>query len=360
MNQLIKTEQLTPEQWAEANKKSASWAQRGHVYTINKIAIENKALAKIAALALPTDINKLSEYDDQRKEARSFIKELKESVLEDTRPLNEYIALRNKPIKDLEEHMAKFDAALLPLKTQSEELAKAANNEAQEKANYRASVEKLRVEKELEFDTLISATVLDYYARALQAEGVNEITEPMMAKMCEHFKSTDFYMPTVHSNDEQWQIWKEVMAGFNPSDYIAKYVQQLNAKFENFKYDKLHPTEAIAQAAYETDQTLTTAQAEAELKTAMADLTQVATEQITVDHKALKKVYKVDMDDTPETMMIIDRAYIALQGYASSVSKMKSLWNLKMQQKADFIAECKNKDNALMVEGVVFKEVKKL
>lgn len=349
---------------APERNRAIGWANIGAKLWENEVTIANKVKTTIDAAPLPTDITQLAEYDKIRaalsKTANGIADE--RTSTDAWQKLEAYKKRRTATEGELKTHLAEYDAALLPLKQKQAAIDKAAQEKADALRRFRTSATIQYNEFVATCNNMVANKVAELFERAIKNPETKSIDGPTMDKMKALYNVASFPLPfdaATEPDEEKRAILIDVFSAHTPEQYVNAYHTALELKFIDFANANAHSVEALAQNSYETEQTVQQVQEQETMSNVGAMMAASVSSEVEVYHKPLKEVYEIDMPDNAATMVAIDSAFIALDGY-NKMGRVKSLWNISMQQKAAFIAKCKCDDNALKVTGMVFKMVPKI
>jgi len=304
-------------------QKAQNWALFGTQVRAAEIT-HKQALEKLMAdYPLPTDINKIEEYDQQLKK----LKEGRTIIVESVKAYTDKIdALRDRvysPSKGAIAYLAQFEGALLPLKQEKARKAQAAEAERQALLVFKHEQEGQKVQHEQNCLQCIVTMCNDLYIRALNSsttEITTGITDGMVAKLPEWVLAGKGL--TIDEPKRQ-AIYDEVWKDFDPKIYIDKFRTALRERFATFAFDKANAKEAIQLA--EADKVQATAQAAqiiAQKEAISSIVTAGELNAVTVQVEGLKTEWSLDnMPMTDENKLAVLTGLISTGAYKEIKSK---------------------------------------
>lgn len=304
-------------------QKAQNWALFGTQVRAAEVT-HKQALEKLMAdFPLPTDIEKIDEYDQQLKK----LKEGRTIIVESVKAYTDKIdALRDRvysPSKGAIAYLAQFEGALLPLKQEKARKAQAAEAERKALILFKQEQEMQRVEHEQKCMQCIATMCNDLYIRALNSsttEITTGIMDGMVAKLPEWVLAGKGL--TIDEPKRQ-EIYDEIWKDFDQKVFIDKFRTALRERFATFAFDKANAKEAIQLA--EADKVQATAQAQAVVtqKEAISSIV-IAGElnAITVQVDGIKTEWSLDnMPMTDENKLAVLTGLISTGVYKDIKSK---------------------------------------
>lgn len=341
-------------------KKATAWQAFGHKAALNEIAIAHNVGVALNNYTLPTDPEKLQQYDAERAVLRKLLSDTEDEIKKDTYITDAWKKRRREPLVLIEGFIANYEAALLPLKQKAKAVQGAADAKGMALMRLQTAYIKQYAELVATATQTVNEKIADLYIRAISKPEIEAITPEMMAWMSGQLDENSFKLnPITSANPDEQAIIDEVFGQYNPQGYVDMYHEQLLHKFATFAHDKKFAKESIDQTKYETQIQAQEVEADKELAVAAGSLSSMVDAPLGATHKALKEVYELAMTEEANSMIAIDKAFIVLDGY-NKMSRIKSLFNITMKQKAEYIGKCKSGDNGLSIQGINFKKVEKL
>lgn len=216
----------------------------------------------------------------------------------------------------------------------------------------------------------IIAICNEKYQEAIDNVNPEELLDWLKPIFDEHpvdgFTVTQFDMSKEELNDEDVQkIYKELMATWDKKSLHDEFLNSMNDKFNTFEFDKMNAEEAKEEAENQKKLLLDEAKEKEITDNAMAEIDakvnlDLAPTTIGSPTKSIKTYFVVEMENTLNNMLIIEKAFYANKNECLSLYQGKDVWKIDAYKKAELLAKMKDKDPKFECEGVIFVEKEKV
>lgn len=369
--QIIKYDEAT------ALKKGENWKVFGTTMYKKEINLQLRAQQIIAAIPAPTTIEQLPEFEKNLTQARADLIKIKnERIAEITGKFDAIATRLMQPEKSVEAHIKGLEPILIGLKKANQEKQQAGANKANElKAvrehmiRYAADMQAAILKQQTQWLTdgysyaldNITLEALPNFLKTLKARvsiappvktGVQLTTIPPPAFKAVHNTQLDLDNIIITEFDQ----------GITPAQLKDGYDNAVNEKFSDFEIalkNKPKAKEINANEQQQITQAIDTAKDQAHVAaTFVSAASEISSGPTGI--KDLKKVYKLDIEETKANAVKVMAAFAANMQKCMEHLRLSKWFNLSVKQMMSALQDEKNKDNAFEVTGLTFIETDKL
>lgn len=358
---------LTEEQKAIASQKGAAWQKFGITLSTSEFQLQAKAQQSILKIKMPQNIKDVPEAESLLKEIKQNQKAIETDRKALTTKLDEVTSRLMLSEKSLIDPIKNLETKIIEIKKEEEKRLQLENKKIDEKKSLKERLINIVNEHNLTCLNKIQEIVFKAYNYALGEGNIGLKELPEYIVKCENrLKASDFTLElkpmaiSLVSELEYLEIVKEtVNIG---TDYIEIYKEELKKKFSDYDVAVNNKEQAIKLAKEKEIEERKKQEEEKINKDIAAKLESMAImpDLFTQETKALKKVYKVKMEESPENAIRILSATISNWDKCSSKIGVKKWFQLSVTNCIVALEKIKNEDNTLSITGIVFEEESKL
>lgn len=361
---------LTNEQNKTLADKRSAWANLGAA--IYKLDLELQASAQqlIGKLIYPTDIKQVEEAEKALKEVKSERIKLENRRKEITNPVNERMSELMASEKSLTDPIAKAESAIISIKKAEQERIdsekKRQNQIIQLTEFCKLTFEKAKNEHVLYINDVCTKSYLNALNKGILPENVLSMIDDFINS----FQKEKFYTPVINvfnydkiKVEEAEEIVNRYKTIVNADELYKLLCDEIRKKFSDYEVAFLNKEEA-AKKANEED---AAKKAEVENQNKMAEIASKISASaehqqpvVTNNVKALKSVYKVDMPETVESVLLIMAAFSGNIDKCLPKLKVNKWFAFTPLQAATCLEKIKNDDENFNPQGIIFKSHDKL
>lgn len=366
----MSTEITITETRPEVLTKMEAWAKMGRIIHDSNLSLQVRAQQSKAKLLLKPGLKLIKEAEDALAEVKKELAAQKEDRIKITSKFDAVYTQLSQPEKDLQDAINAAAADLLTVKKEQSDIDTAAKNKTDEAKKIREALLNRIAEVDAGYKSMVAVRIADAYERALNGEAPTEdtrafITQERLWATEEMFTMKQPQPKTNYNSTEEINaIWDEVKTNVNPPTfYVDFFNSELDTKFEFYSIALKHKESSIAASKTKQAETLAEITKQKDMAAAGARLEAVATTyevQTTTAAKALKKVWKVEMEDTDQTALAIISAFVGNFALCRGGVRVKSMQQLSVEQMSIALCWAKNKDERFAVSGINFVSVDKL
>jgi hypothetical protein len=358
---------LTDEQKSIASQKGAAWQKFGITLSTAEFQLQAKAQQSILKIKMPQNIKDVPEAESLLKEIKQNQKSIETDRKSLTTKLDEVTSRLMLSEKSLIDPIKNLETKIIEIKKEEEKRLGLENKKIDEKKSLKEKLINIVNEHNLICLNKIQEIVFKAYNHALGEGNISLVELPEFIVKCENrLKASDFTLElkpmsiSLISEIEYLEIVKEtVNIG---TDYIEVYKNELKKKFSDYDVAVNNKEQAIKIAKEKEIEERKKQEEEKINKDIAAKLESMAImpDLFTQETKALKKVYKVKMEESPENAIRILSATISNWDKCSSKIGVKKWFQLSVTNCIVALEKIKNEDNTLSITGIVFEEESKL
>lgn len=360
--------QTVPEDNEVEAKKRSAWGTLGVAVHKSEMQLQAQAQDLILKVSkLPTKPDEVAEAEATYKECRSLAVVLQNDRKNITSKFDDVSARLMAPEKSLVEPFLKLSTAIIEVKKADEARVKSLNAKAEEEKTVRKYILDAIATIESAHRTKISQRAQDAYANALGAANIAPAAIADYILRCkaglkeEHF---GFVIPVpalkLLSSDEYGTILFSI-AMPTPTEYRKLWFEELDKKFFDYTIAYANKEQAIALSKKEAEAAAAAEVENLENQKAASTLEAVATTAVvSTEMKALKKVFKIKMDETPENAILI--IHVVVKNWVKTKDKIrvKKWFKFSVENAIVALEAVKNEDNEFNATGITFVEESKL
>lgn len=364
--------QKTPEQIA------AAWSKMGLAIRETDMQLQAMAQSAIKKIKIPTKVDEIVEAEKLVTELRNDFTNIQEQRKKVTSKLDSVISHLMEPEKLLAPAVKPLTDAIISLKKQAEV-------ESNKIKWHNDEVKQIKEQIALHIsnhDASCKQKIVDLVNKAysfalgngdVKPEEVNDyITKIMNNRKPDSKSSENNFTISIPSwqfkyvtQEEIHELWQNASSEIkDPMMYRQDLHDALVAKFEFYNIAVKNKVESLKQAAQEKEAAEAAIKKEASEKATAAKLNSISTThnaEPVSEHKALKKVYAIDMvGENWNDWQIVVTAFVANLEKCKAEIRVKNIWNLDVSQMAVALCKIKNKDENFAFTGLKFIVMDKL
>lgn len=346
--------------------KRKQWGIMGVAVYRSELQLQAQAQNIILALSpLPTKPEEINEAEAKYKTLRADAVKLQNDRKEVTSKFDAVTARLMEPEKSLAPAFLAYSEAIIKIKKAEEARVSASMVIEDEKKAVREYLSNEMAKLEAKFKALIAEKVVAAYAYALGEGNIApEALDLYLVKCTAKLSAKDFPgqvkpMAVKHISQEEYvSIERELV---RPTNWLQLYGEELNSRFKDYTIAFANKEQALRIAKEEADAKAKLDAEELLNKQAAAKLEAVA-QSVTVstDLKALKKVFKIQMEETPENAIRILSSVVANWKQCAPKIRVKKWFQFSVANAIVALEGMKNEDNAFAPTGIIFIETDKL
>lgn len=362
----------TKEAWTKIGFSSES--KIGMVMNQTDLKLQAMVQKSIAKIKIPQTVLEIAESEKLVVELRKDFTDIQTDRKKLTSKFDAAISRLMEPENTLKNAVPALTDAILQLKKVAEqeasklkykddEIKRVKETIATHISNHDATCKRLiidLVDKAYSFalgnGDVKAEEVSEYISKIMKGEKAGEdkfkITPPMIIVNC-------------ITNDEVKELWDHLATGVKePMMYRQDLKDALDAKFEFYTIALKNKVESLKQAAEDKQAAEAAIQkqaAENEVANKLNAISVSAEPTLTNTHKALKKVYTIDMvGENWSDVVIVTTAFMSNLEKCKAKIRVKNIWNLSVAQMAVALCAVKNEDEAFAFSGLKFMLIDKL
>lgn len=355
------------EEIAIIEKKKAAWGELG--VAVHKSEMQLQATAQQITekvLKVPTKPEEVKEAEERYKTARAEAVKLVDDRKLITSKFDSLTTRLMQPEKSLTEPLSKLSLAIISVKKAEELRVASVTVIEDERKRVRQAIQDAIAKMQADFDLLVVNTVAKAYDNALGAGDVKPenlleyLAKCKVGLMAKHFVVVK---PVIQNTLPEGE-YEKILANYAmpyPVAYANKYLEQINTRFSDYNVAYANKQQALEIAAKEK----AAATAAIEDKSAMDQTANkleamAETPVVSQDFKALKKVFKIKMEENPANAVIILHQMVANWDKVKDRLRLKKWFQLCPANAIVALESLKNEDNAFAPSGITFVEESKL
>lgn len=352
---------------AIVQQKRNAWANLGESIYKSDLKLQARAQQIIQKLAVvPANAEELAEAEATLKEAKATQKSIEADRKLITKPVDERLSQLMLAEKSLSEPITAYANAIIEVKKAEEERLAKERAKAEELKRAKEYVASKNAEYDARFKSFISERISIAYNHALGEGNVTpDKVEGYLKQISGRIDSSSFMAPIDRkgfqflSEEEFLEILKE--HPLNTEDYVKMWLTDLYQRFGDYEIAYNNKQQALEIAAKEEAERQRKIEEEKANKEAAAKLEAMAvTPTVSASFKELKKVYKIQMDETPENAIKILSAVVANWALCSQKIGVKKWFQFSVANAIVALEKVKNEDNKFQPAGIAFVETDKL
>lgn len=359
MSEIIK---LTEEQ----QKKFAVWGNFG--LNLNKLHQEHALVASKAVKdnPKPESIKDIEKGEEGLKLVKAAIKQLSTNRIAQTEKLNTFLSKLIDPEKELKEHQAVLEAALINLKRMRDEeaarLRKIEEAKIECKAHYNRELIRITTHCQNKVAELVNRVYEFCLNEDVKPSEISEKLPALIANVTELSFMVDVnnFQAGIVTSEFISQCRADAFSDFDYLTFVLDFQNKAKEKFEDYEIAYINKSAAIERAKKEKAEAEAKAKREAEAASLVVNIHAKVEAQPQVEYKGLKKSFEVDMDETPEAAAIILTAFFANIDLCKKKTTVKNWFNFSVSNAITALNKVKNEDDSFAFTGLKFKEVDKL
>lgn len=384
-NTSVATRQETPEEVAVIQSKRSAWANMGEIMYKREMQLQAQAQAITMNVKPPTKIEEVPSAEAVLTNMKKTGAAIEISRKEVTGRLGDFVNRLMQPEKLVANTAEALGKAIISVKSAHEATQRNVQALDAERKAIREKAASELISLDASVKQLINDLIDKAYVFALEGhigrdipptpiDKINEYLQQVDAngkiKITEQYFSAD-KLPTCPrvfkiTQEEANAIWAETFTStvdtYMPN-YVSAYSTTLKQKFSDYEVAFANIQDALARNAAdkaEADKKIAQETINNQVAASMESATQTVEAVPTVDTKALKKSYTIDMPETIESVLIIMAAFAANKDKCLAELKVNKWFAFTPAQAGIALSKIKNKDNAFAPAGLKFKEVEKL
>jgi len=348
-------------------QKKEAWGQMGIAVYQAEQSLSLEAQNALNNITLPTKIEEVPEAEEMLKEIKKACTTITIKRKEITSKFDDVTARLMAPEKSFADPVKQLSDAIIAVKKSYQIEQDKLRNIADEKQRCREFFQNKKIEAESKLENKLFDGVSRCYENALQSNiepkdiahykdmSCNAITDKMFLATPPQFTHQFITGEDVLSiASEVWVI--------DSSSYVTRFATEIESKFSDYDVAFANKAQALANSKKEeADKQAEIEQAANQQKMAVkieAAVSQPVVE--TVDTKALKQGFIVDMPENVESVLMIMAAFSANLNLCMQYLKVTKWFSFTAQQAATALGKCKCDDNAFAPSGIIFKQIDKL
>ena len=348
-------------------KKKEAWGNLGVAVHQKELQLQATAQELIMRIAtLPTQPSEIKEAEATYKEFRADALKLQEQRKEITGRFDEVSARLMQPEKSLTPYALAYSEAIIKIKKSEEARVKAELQAEEGKKNLRLWLSQQIADIESRYRNMISKMVAACYEYALGAGDIKPADLPAYITKCKaKLLAKDFSLPIPdHTATKDPALYAQVKAEFTAPDAITfqkQYIADLTARFSDYTIAYANKEQAIELAKKEAEAKAKAEKEEADNK-AVAQQLEAAAIPLTIstEMKALKKVFKIQMEETANNAVLILSTCVKNWVDCAPKIRITKWFNFSVQNAIVAIEGVKNSNPDFAPAGITFIEVDKL
>jgi hypothetical protein len=351
-------------------KKRKSWADLGeltHTLDLNLQAMAQQALMAISIL--PQTINDIPAAEQKLKDVKKKFTEIEAERKTVTGRLEIIKDRLMIPEKSGIAPIAAYEKQIIAVKKADEELKRIDKLKADNIKSCKEYLLKYKSDQIHSFNTAITNKVDAAYSHALGVgnitmEGLPAFMEIALAKFAaQNFTIVAPVNSFQHVSAEEYKKLTDELLVNDPTVFLKEYERLLRHKFSDYEIALNNKVQALENARIEKDAADKKALEEKKNQEIAAQLSSVAVTPIVdsgVGVKKLKSEYKIDLEETLESSIIIMSAFVANIATIQPMLKVNKFDSLTIGQMKTYLCKVKTLDETFEYAGVVFKTIDKL
>lgn len=364
-----KKQEVSEQELATIEKKRAAWGKLGvDIYT-SEMQLQARAQQIKLAIKHPSTIEEVPEAEKKLASLRKDYNTLKNDRIALTSKFDAVSTRLMEPEKSLVDPLTKYNDSIVVIKKKHEEDEKKKLGKLQEEKDLTEKMKKFLAEKDFQFRNHINAVIDVTYQMALTEEDIKP--EDIQAYLDIHSTSlgdSDFQIakpsfPVRVLTIEEHNDVMQRQFHTNPNAYTKIFKRELSNKFLDYKIayqNKKAALERSEKDAQEKQKNLEVEKSNAELSAALDATSSSFVSNAPAGVKALKKVYKVEMEETIENAIRIMGAFTANKAACMAKMNIKNWFSITPASMCIALAKLKNDDNNFQPSNITFVEVDKL
>jgi len=368
------TNNNTPVTVLTLEQKQANWSKFAvevHQTEMRLQAVKESLIAKIKEA--PIDTTKIESYEVTLKDFKAGKAQLSEDRKALTNKLDKLKERLMIPEKELEGPQKDYETTLLSTKQAKRTADEVIIAKSAELARVKEFFANSIAQQHADFEILIINKAAKAYEHALTKKLSTEQLKDVWPTITTLLTVADFItkqlpVSVVYMKPEEITAIYEGIHQKNaktPSEYVEKYQSLLKEKFEFYEIALKNSEASLELEKKNQAEALTNVANEAADAVVAAKLEAISNPETVIGYvvnggKALKQVYKLDMEETQQNAIAIIAAFAANWSTVKDELGVKKWFNLSVKQMADGLVSLKNKDNRFEVSGIKFKLEDKL
>lgn len=350
-------------------KRKEAWGKLAESVYTTDLRLQAMSQKAISSLVYPKTIQDIPAAEDQLKSLSATENKVIEERKAITNVFRDVADTMMKSEKSFTEPKKKYTDAIISLKKLKEAEDRKTENINNEKRLIREQVIKHCADLDARIKTYMNELISKAFVFALKqsipiafiGEKIKEWSDGGIQKVLE-FKCEPFNRTAIYISKEESEVIVRESHTINLIDYANQYDFLLRDKFKDYEVafknkeaaiqkneaDRLEAEKAIAGEKLNTE---ISASIEANI---VLDATP------TIDTKALKKSYEVDMPETVDNALMLFSAFAANKEKCMAELRVNKWFSFNASQIAGALSKIKSKDNLFQPSGINFKEVAKL
>lgn len=367
---------------AKIEETASAWTQIGFSHESKIGSVMNNTDLKLQAMAqtalskikIPTTVNDIIEAEKLVTELRADFTAIQEERKKLTSKFDNAISRLMEPEKLIAPAVKPLTDAILSLKQEAAKQAEKAKYHTDEVKRVKEQIATHISNHDAACKSKIVGLVDKAYSFALGNGDIKVEEIPnYISKLMKSDKTSEaeftIIAPQVTLNYITPDEFNELLEGSLmdvklPMDYRQDLNDALTAKFEFYNIAVKNKAASLAAAAEEkkaAEAEIEKQKAEAETANKLNAISTVHDAAPVAEHKALKKVYAIDMvgENWSDAVMVMT-AFVANLEKCREELRVKNIWNLSIAQMAVALSAIKNKDNSFEFGNLKFKLMDKL
>lgn len=352
-------------------KKRVAYANLGETIHRAEMTLQANIQLALKLLAVhPTKIEDINEAEAKLKEfisCRVQISAQRKVISGMFSPVLDRLINYEKQLTDPE---TAFKNELVELKKKHEEEEFKKQRLEAARKNLLLFIKNKLTEHDMTCRSLIAKKVGELYKEALETLDINpDNIAPFIEQAKTMLGVLDFNLEKPTPSSEvllKEEVTKTINDNWNlnPHAYVTVFQEALEQKFFDYSVayqNKVAALELAAKEEAENQKKLEDQKKDAEVANSLeANSTTLFPTSVGHPVKALKKSFAIDMPETSESAFKIIAHFIANKQKCMAKMKVQKWFSITPAQMAAQLARLKNEDNAMELEGIVFKEVESL
>lgn len=370
---MSETPQNTPTMALTIEQKQANWSKFATKVHDTELRLQATKEALIKQLKdIPYDSAKIEGYEIILKNARASENALIEDRKTVTKVLDGLSARLMMPEKELASARGVYETGLLQVKKTKRDndavIAAKASEVARVKEFYSNSIAQQHAAFESAIVNKVSKAFEQALTKKLDSTAVAEIWPKIKELLTQaNFITTQAEVSVVYMKPEDVTAIFTSLHAKNakaPMVYVEKWHKMLFEKFEMYDIAFKNSEASLVQTKQDQATALNNIADEAAdaVVAAKLDAISAPTDAAVLigGGRALKQVFKLDMEETEQSVITIIAAFAANWSQAKEQLGVRKWFKLSVDQMGGALVTLKNKDNAFEVSGIKFALIDKL
>lgn len=352
------------------SKKQIAWGKFGVSLHHNELSLQAQSQQIVNGIVIP------KKYEDitAAEEALKIAKQKHLTLINDRKKITDTIdgvkSRLMQPEKSIEEPIAKATAEIIKLKKEKEDTDRKARLKLDEAKLIKEKIVMYVADNDAALLQSHAKLISDSYKHALQSIAPENIL-PFIDKVKKRITIPTQTIPppkftaqhySYHTKEEIELLVIENFKPKPPQEYVDGFSADVDRKYFDYQLAWNNKSQAAELDEKEFEETKIAIEKEKNSNIVAAKFQTISSPAQVEDGKQLKRLYKINMDETFYNAYLINTAYLSNIELCEPNLRIKNenAFNLGIKQMIAALEKVKNDDNNFNFTNIVFQEVVKL